>query len=112
VVAQVAPVGAATDLAQRAVQGGVAGEVQFGGVVQAQDDAAVRQEQSGGVVGMRPQDRGVGNARVVHEVVAAAQGVRGVELVGQRTLGMLGQAVGQVDEAAGAAAVAQIGGGE
>jgi hypothetical protein len=106
VVAEVAPAGAVADLAQLGVQRGVAGEVELGGVVHQQHRAGLVQQQPGGVLGVRPEDTGVGDGGGVHEVVTAPQRVGVTELHRQRALRVPVQAVGQ---AARPAHVAELG---
>jgi hypothetical protein len=78
--------------------------------VQAQHDAGVSQELVGGGVGVRLQDGGVRDAVGVHEIVAAAQGLGVLELLGEGALGVFHETIGQIDKRGGAAPVAEVGG--
>jgi hypothetical protein len=109
VVALVAAAAVAGDQPQVVVQGRMAGEVQCGGVVDEEHDALIGVELGEGGLAVRGEDGGMGDGRMVHQVVAAAQGVGVGEFLGQAALRVVRQAVGEIDQGAGAAAVAELG---
>lgn len=109
VVTEVALAKALAELAQMGVQGRVAGEIQFGGVMQKQDGAPSLTHLSEGGLPVCVEESRVGDVGAVQQVVAAAQGVGVMELLGKAAAGMADEAVGQIDQGTGPAAVAQGG---
>src|SRR5205807_4440961 len=84
-------------------------EVQVAAVVDLQNDAGLPQDQLEGALNMGHQDALVADGGVFHEIVTAAQGERVFELLGQGAAGVACEAVGDVDQTAGAAFVPQVG---
>ncbi len=103
---------AAGQLAQFGVQGALAGEVEFGGVVDEQDDRGAGGHAATGLLVVGSQDGRVGGARMVQQPVQGAQVSGGVPLLGQGAAGVCGEAVGNAHQPLGAAAVPQLGGAE
>ena len=112
VVADVTSAVAVADLAQFVAQRGVAGEVEFGAIMDDEDNTVVLAHQFKGASAMRLEDGSMGDGSGVHEVVAAVEGLGVAELVGKTAAGMLADAVGELDQAARAAPIAESGLGE
>ena len=103
---------AIADLAQVRSQGSQATEVEFRRVMDDQHHAVLLQEQLPGAAEVGFQDTLVSDGGAFHEIITTAQGVGVLALFGQRTPGVAGEAVGQIDQRTGAALVAQPSGTE
>lgn len=112
VVALIAASTAVADLAELVVQGGEAGEVEFGDVVQAQSNARLFEEEFGGAARVGTQDLGVSDGFGVHEIVATTQGVGVLELVGESATGMPADAVGEVNKGLVTVRITEVGSSE
>jgi len=112
VVAEEALAGAIADLAELRVQLRVRAVIQFRRVMQDQDRAVEVAEGVKRSLAVARQDSLVGDLGTVHQVVAAAESVGVGKLVWEAAAGMLEEAVGEIDEGAGAPPIVQGGSAE
>jgi hypothetical protein len=91
------------------VQRAAAGEVEFGAVVDEEDIAGVLAQALEGELTMGRENGVMGDGGRVHEIITPLEGVGVGELLGEGATGMGVEAVGEIDQGAGAAAVAEPG---
>ena len=111
VVAFVAPAAAVADLSHGG-QGRLMGVVQLDDVVDDQDRGGGAAEALEGGLDVGLQDSLVGHGGVVHQAEGGAVGGRILKLLGECAAGVEADAAGGIDQAVGAASVAELASGQ